>query len=91
MQMTDLHMGDTTEDDEENERELRIMLEAEMPDLVVFTGDQTFMMQGETEYSYEHYWSKVATVLTEMGIKWALTLGNHDEELADADEVVLYD
>ncbi|KAG6857449.1 hypothetical protein H0H87_003516 [Tephrocybe sp. NHM501043] len=53
-------------------------LEAEKPDLVVFSGDQ---LNGQrTTWDSKSVLAKFAKAVTEKGIPWAAVFGNHDEE-----------
>jgi DNA repair exonuclease SbcCD nuclease subunit len=53
-------------------------LDAERPDLVVFTGDQ---LNGQkTSWDARSVLSKFARAVTERGIPWAAVFGNHDDE-----------
>ncbi|KAG6331867.1 hypothetical protein ID866_7223 [Astraeus odoratus] len=60
------------------------MLEAEKPDLVVFTGDQ---LNGQgTSWDPKSVLAKFAVEVTDRGIPWAAVFGNHDEEDGDLKE-----
>ncbi|KAG6891215.1 hypothetical protein C0995_008467 [Termitomyces sp. Mi166 len=53
-------------------------LEAEKPDLVVFSGDQLNGQQ--TTWDPKSVLAKFAKAVTDRGIPWAAVFGNHDEE-----------
>lgn len=74
VQFTDIHWNhDSTESCILSAENLRNALESEMPDLVVFTGD---IVTGPSEAG----WRAVTSIITEAGIPFAVTLGNHDDE-----------
>jgi DNA repair exonuclease SbcCD nuclease subunit len=53
-------------------------LDAEKPDLVVFTGDQ---LNGQkTSWDARSILAKFAKSVTDRGIPWAVVFGNHDDE-----------
>lgn len=53
-------------------------LDAEKPDLVVFSGDQ---LNGQgTSWDPKSVLAKFARAVTDKGIPWAAVFGNHDEE-----------
>ncbi|OJT14478.1 hypothetical protein TRAPUB_8978 [Trametes pubescens] len=54
------------------------MLDAEKPDLVVFTGDQ---LNGQgTSWDSQSVLAKFSKAVTQRGIPWAAVFGNHDDE-----------
>lgn len=54
------------------------VLDAEKPDLVIFSGDQ---LNGQTtSWDARSVLAKFARGVTERGIPWAAVFGNHDEE-----------
>jgi hypothetical protein len=56
-------------------------LDAEQPDLVVFTGDQ---LNGQgTSWDAKSVLAKFAKVVTQRKIPWAVVFGNHDDEDGD--------
>lgn len=66
---------------------LERMLDAEKPDLVVFTGDQ---LNGQgTSWDAKSVLAKFAKVVTDRKLPWAAIFGNHDDEDGDsrADQV----
>ncbi|KAG6837346.1 hypothetical protein H0H93_010948 [Arthromyces matolae] len=59
-------------------------LDAEKPDLVVFSGDQ---LNGQrTTWDAKSVLAKFAKAVTDRGIPWAAVFGNHDEEDGTAKE-----
>ena len=57
------------------------VLDAEKPDLVVFTGDQ---LNGQgTSWDAKTVLAKFAKVVTQRQIPWAAVFGNHDDEDGD--------
>jgi hypothetical protein len=73
-QFTDIHWKNN--DKEECARTISVIrhvLETEQPDLVVLTGDLVNEPAGSG-------WKELMTVFTGAGVKFALTLGNHDDE-----------
>ncbi|KAI0369179.1 Metallo-dependent phosphatase [Pilatotrama ljubarskyi] len=54
------------------------MLDAEKPDLIVFTGDQ---LNGQgSSWDSKSVLAKFAKAVTQRGIPWAAVFGNHDDE-----------
>ncbi|MDR1524075.1 MAG: metallophosphoesterase family protein [Tannerella sp.] len=72
MQMTDLHW--TRERDDRMWDILKQGIQAVRPDLIMLTGDIV------TDSDTRSGWEKVIAVLTQSGIPWAVTFGNHDKE-----------
>lgn len=59
-------------------------LDAEKPDLVVFTGDQ---LNGQgTSWDPKSVLAKFAVAVTDRGIPWAAVFGNHDTDMGDIKE-----
>lgn len=57
------------------------VVDAERPDLIVFTGDQ---LNGQgTTWDAKSVLAKFAKVVTQRQIPWAAVFGNHDEEDGD--------
>ncbi|WP_331436808.1 metallophosphoesterase [Gordoniibacillus kamchatkensis] len=84
VQFTDVHWHDgkhsELEADKANERTRALMvqvLEAEKPDLVVFTGD--VISAGHCRDPFQSFRDAVSTV-EQSGIPWAVCFGNHDTE-----------
>lgn len=54
------------------------VIDAENPDLIVFTGDQ---LNGQgTSWDTKSVLAKFSKIVTEKGIPWAAVFGNHDDE-----------
>jgi metallophosphoesterase superfamily enzyme len=54
------------------------VIDAEKPDLVVFTGDQ---LNGQkTSWDPKSVLAKFSKAVTDKGVPWAAVFGNHDEE-----------
>ena len=54
------------------------MLDAEKPDMVVFTGDQ--LNGGGSTWDTKSVFAKFAVAVTERQIPWAAVFGEHDDE-----------
>ncbi|KAL7419143.1 Phosphatase dcr2 [Cryptotrichosporon argae] len=92
MQIADLHYSvgkgecrDTDDPDcigdEDTATWLAAALDAERPDLVVFSGDQ---LNGQgTSYDSRSVLAKFAKPVIDREIAWAAVFGNHDSEIAD--------
>ncbi|WOO76974.1 putative inactive purple acid phosphatase 29 [Vanrija pseudolonga] len=92
LQIADLHYSvgegkckDTDKDpcvgDKDTEEWLARALDAERPDLVVFSGDQ---LNGQkTSYNARSVLAKFAKPVIDRKIPWAAVFGNHDSEIAD--------
>lgn len=82
LQVTDLHWNEDVEGNPEAISALiKGMAEAESPDLIVATGDVitgTPALEG---------WKHLTSVLAEIGVPYAITLGNHDPEVMDRDSI----
>lgn len=90
MQIADLHFSvsagscrdtgyECNNSDNKTQDLLSAMLDAEMPDLVVFTGDQLNGQQ--TSYDPKSVLAKFARSVTDRQIPWAAVFGNHDSEI----------
>jgi 3',5'-cyclic AMP phosphodiesterase CpdA len=73
-QFTDIHWNPTSENNPKNLETIRMVLESEKPDLVILTGD--IVTAGPAAKG----WTELGGALSESGIPWAVTLGNHDDE-----------
>ncbi|TXT16081.1 hypothetical protein VHUM_00584 [Vanrija humicola] len=92
LQIADLHYSvgqgkckDTEKDpcvgDKDTEEWLEHALDAERPDLVVFSGDQ---LNGQkTSFNARSVLAKFAKPVIDRKIAWAAVFGNHDSEIAD--------
>lgn len=77
VQFTDLHLingKDFAEKNDSTYRLMRTVIEAENPDLVVITGD-VVVSGGAAQI-----WNEVVQPMTEAGVPFAVTFGNHDTE-----------
>ncbi|WP_409342431.1 metallophosphoesterase family protein [Paenibacillus sp. MBLB4367] len=78
VQFTDIHWGEKGEEaDLQSRRLMELVLDAEKPDLVVYTGDTVYGKVCEDAVSA--YRQAVAAV-EERGLAWAAVFGNHDDE-----------
>lgn len=74
----DTDRGDCVDGDDTTLSLVDHVLEAENPDLVVFTGDQ---LNGQgTSWDPKSVIAKFARAVTDRGIAWTAVFGNHDEE-----------
>lgn len=91
---TDLHLGHSTEKDDNTLKVQNTVLSEEKPDLVIITGDLVsgFMWnKKDPNWFYEH-WSKLIQPMVSHNVRWAIALGNHDIEAdLNATEVILLD
>lgn len=74
VQFTDLHWKQESPGHEETASTIRMVLEAEKPDLAILTGDIV------TAVPAREGWLKIARLFSDAGIQWCVTLGNHDGE-----------
>lgn len=82
LQITDLHWNESEEGNPEAISKLiRDLTNAENPDLIVATGDVV------TSHPAPEGWEHLAAVLAEIGIPYAITMGNHDPEVMDRNEI----
>lgn len=73
-QFTDIHWDPASENNHKTLEIIRLVLEEEKPDLVIYTGDVV------TNGPSLKGWLDVTKPLIDSGIPWAVTLGNHDDE-----------
>lgn len=77
VQFTDIHWRNGTEPDQSSRVLMESVLDAEQPDLIVYTGD---VIAGKgCDDPAESYRAAVA-LAEERGIPWAAVFGNHDDE-----------
>lgn len=82
LQVTDLHWDESEEGNPEKISKLLTQLvEAENPDLVVATGDVI------TDRHAMKGWENLATLLADLDVPYAITMGNHDPEAMDRDSI----
>lgn len=79
VQFTDLHIGSEAnhEDDKRSLHLIQTVVEAEQPDLLVFTGD---IIWSEGVAHPEKSFRKVLEQVAEVNVPFALVYGNHDSE-----------
>jgi len=75
VQFTDLHLKEDHEDDDKTLALMRLVLDAEKPQLVVLTGD----ILGSSVQP-KRIMTRCAEPMVERRIPWAAALGNHDDE-----------
>ncbi|MEG1648494.1 MAG: metallophosphoesterase family protein [Rikenellaceae bacterium] len=75
VQLTDIHYGYGTEPSEQSKKDICELLEIEKPDLVVITGDVVYHAPA-TEG-----WNDVLSIFENRSIPYAITFGNHDDEV----------
>lgn len=84
VQFTDLHWKDGRPEDERTRRMMETIVEAERPDLVVFTGDVIYtgpVDPGNQPCEHpEQAFRDAVSAIEERGIPWAFVYGNHDAE-----------
>lgn len=80
LQFTDIHYTEDNEKDHRTVALLREIIEAEKPDFMIVTGDTVY-----GEHNIE-YLPKALKPLTDSGIPWSFTFGNHDVEFAGSHE-----
>jgi hypothetical protein len=73
-QFTDIHWNPASENNHKTLEIIRLVLEEEKPDLVIYTGD--IVTKGPSLKG----WLDVTKPLVDSEISWAVTLGNHDDE-----------
>ena len=81
LQLTDTHYDFLFDDVPHTVKVVKTVIELEKPDLVVLTGDLTsgYLAHGLPGW-YLTRWLLHTTLLTDLGVKWAYALGNHDGE-----------
>jgi len=83
LQLTDLHFGEAEPtqwgpiQDKNSTRVMKNILSIEKPDLVILTGD---MLTGNNIIdNATDYWREMVNPMIELGYRWAITFGNHDD------------
>ncbi len=74
VQFTDTHINQKKENINQVIQVIQHVVEAEQPDLVVFTGDIV------TEDNPRNAYSKIEALMQNFNTKWVAVLGNHDDE-----------
>lgn len=74
VQLTDIHWKNGTDNCKKTYKILSSVLDAEKPDLVVFTGD--IAVSDNQKKAYD----RVASLVIDRKIPWSLVIGNHDHE-----------
>ncbi|WP_339314891.1 metallophosphoesterase family protein [Paenibacillus sp. FSL R10-2734] len=77
IQFTDVHWQDGLELDQQTQAVMRTVLDAETPDLVVFTGD---LIHPSDKTDPVQMMQQAVELVIERGIPWAYIFGNHDTE-----------
>ncbi|CDW88364.1 metallophosphoesterase [Stylonychia lemnae] len=82
VQFTDIHFGESPEQDLGSQNVMRKVLELEKPDFAVVTGDVVsgYMWDGITDGWYAEQFKTFVKPLYEHNMNWALTAGNHDTQ-----------
>lgn len=82
LQITDLHWDESDENNPKAISKLiKDMSDAENPDLIVATGDVV------TSDDARKGWEHLTSVFAEIGIPYAITMGNHDPEFMDRNSI----
>ena len=74
VQFTDTHITNKTETSQPVFELIRIVIETEKPDLVVFTGD--IVMQNNPK----EMWDSIDNILSILQLPWMVVYGNHEED-----------
>ncbi len=77
VQFTDTHFENGGEEDRNTANLMSAVLDAEQPDLVVFTGD---VLGGQGANDPQAAWRMAAAPVVEHGLPWCAVFGNHDDE-----------
>lgn len=82
---TDIHLTPGNEDSEARiPQMIKTVVKAENPDLLVFTGDIV------TAKPAMKGWETIAKMCAEIGVPYAVTMGNHDPEMTSRDSIYTY-
>ncbi|WP_438347503.1 metallophosphoesterase family protein [Paenibacillus sp. FA6] len=85
VQFTDIHWMDGRAEDLRSRELMEMILDAEQPDLVVFTGDILYTGAVSPEdvecQNPQQAFRDAVAVVEERGFPWAVVFGNHDTEL----------
>lgn len=74
VQFTDTHITDKIETSQPVFELIRIVIEAEKPDMVVFTGD--IVLQDNAKEK----WDSIDNILSKQQLPWIVVFGNHEED-----------
>lgn len=74
VQFTDVHWDNNHSNCKETASVMKMVLSAEKPDLIVLTGDIVTYSPAAAG------WNSISAIMSESGIPWVVTLGNHDDE-----------
>jgi len=92
-QFTDLHYGETDQNDVNSTKVQEEILATEKPDIVVMTGDSVsgYAWNNQSGW-FAKKWAHLTSPMVKYNISWAFALGNHDDE-ADLSrtEIILLD
>jgi hypothetical protein len=77
VQFTDTHFENGDAQDARTSALMSQVLDAEQPDLVIFTGD---VIGGENARDPASAWHMAAAPLVDRGLPWCAVFGNHDDE-----------
>lgn len=77
VQFTDTHVQNGEGPDRQTADLIRSVLDAEQPDLVIFTGD---VIDGKHCVDPADSWLRAVMPVASRGIPWAAVFGNHDDE-----------
>ena len=84
-QFTDIHLTPgNTESEVRVPEMIKAVVKAENPDLLVFTGDIV------TKKPAMKGWETIAKMCAEIGVPYAVTMGNHDPEMTTRDSVYTF-
>lgn len=82
-QFTDLHYGETPENDVNSVKVQDKILSIEDPDIVVMTGDSVSGYAWNSSIGsgwFAKRWAQLTSPMVQYNITWAFALGNHDDE-----------
>ncbi len=82
VQFTDIHFGENEDNDIQAQNLMRNVIELEKPDLAIVTGDVVsgYAWDGKTPGWYAKHYDKLAQVMKDKNMYWAMTAGNHDTQ-----------
>ncbi|HBI15817.1 MAG TPA: metallophosphoesterase [Desulfobulbaceae bacterium] len=86
VQFTDTHFCNGEKEDADTASLMSRVLDAERPDLVIFTGD---ILGGEYASDPEAAWRMATAPLVARGLPWCAVFGNHDDECGASRELLL--